>query len=127
MMYVDAKLFYRGACPTKEYISSLQEKLKMRFVNVELKEIQEESFHYASLYTVSHIICPGNPELTLNDTLYSTYVDYKMPVTFEWEYAVYPGSNHVYCKKGDYQVLTYDRSFAILWFFKKFFGRKNVE
>lgn len=127
MMYVDAKLFYRGARPTKEYISYLEQKLKMRFVKVKLEEITTETFHYASLYTVSHIICPGNPELTLGDTLYCSYVDYEMPVTFEWEYAVYPGSHHVYCKKGDYQVLIYDSSFAILLFFKKFFGRKNVE
>ena len=126
MMYVNANLFYRGAHPSKEYISSLEEKLKMRFVNIKLKELSTNSFCYASLYTVSHIICPGNPELTLNDTLSCSYFDIDIPVNFEWEFPVYPGSHHVYCEKGDYQVLTYDRSFAILWFLKKLFNRKNV-
>lgn len=119
-MFVNAKLYYRGTCPTKEYIESLEKKFDMHFVAVELEPITQDVFSYNSSY-VSHVICPGNSELSFKDTLYCSYVNYDMPVNGDWDFAVWPGRHYIRCKQGDYQVLTYTRSSAISWFFKKVF------
>lgn len=117
-MFVNAKIFYRGICPTKEYIKSLEKKFDIHFVEVELTPILENVFTYSSSY-VSHVISPGNRELTLEDSLYCTYLDYPVSIKDDWDFSVYPGTHSINCFKGNYQVLTYSRSSAISWLFKK--------
>lgn len=118
LMFVNAKIFYRGICPTKEYIKSLEKKFDMHFVEVELIPISENVFTYSSS-CVSHVISPGNRELTLEDSLYCTYLDYSVSIKDDWDFSVYPGTHSITCFKGDYQVLTYSRSSAISWLIKK--------
>ena len=119
-MFVNAKLYFRGTFPTKEYIMSLERKFDMHFVTVELEPITQDVFMYNSSY-VSHVICPGNSEFSWNDTLYCSYVDFNLSVKGAWDFSVWPGHHYIRCEQGDYQVLTYTRSSAISWLFKKIF------
>lgn len=123
MMFVEAKIYYRGRCPTAEYVDELAEKFSLHIGKVELEEIEEASFAYSSQY-VSHVICPGNPELTYGDRLEHWYLKgFKPSMLHEWDFAVWPGTYGMFCERGDYQVLTYVRISVFKWLYQKIFCR----
>lgn len=126
MMYVDAKLFYRGTFPNKKYIRFLEQKFEMKFVTLELIEIKNSFFSYVSHNQISYIICPGNPNLSNEDKLFCSYIGMHIPVCDKWNLSIYCENHQIYCKKGDYQVLTYENSSALLWFLKKIKRNKKV-
>ena len=120
-MVANVKLFYRGTCPDNDYIKELEQKFKMHFVKVELEPITESTFTFSSDY-ISYIICPGNPELTIDDALYCSYSNYRSSVYCKWDYPVLYGTHEISCEKGDYQVLTFSRASVISWLQKKVFN-----
>ena len=119
MIYVNATIYYRGTKPTKEYIHQLQTDFEYRFVTLETKEIAETTFSYKSDY-ISRIICPGNPDLSLDDRIQCSSIATDFTVQFKWDNSLWPGIHTIYCPKGDYQVLTYTPSSWLDWFLNKF-------
>jgi hypothetical protein len=120
MIYVNATIYYHGTKPTEEYIRQLQTDFEYRFVTLKMREIKGTTFGYTSYY-ISRIICPGNPELTLNDRLRCSYLDTNLCVKFKWDIRLWSGIHTVHCPKGNYQILTYTPSCWLAWLFHKIF------
>ena len=128
MIYVNATIHYRGTKPTEEYIHELEKQCRiLRFVgDVTLEEITSTSFTYFSDF-VSHLFCPGNPELSDQDKLYCSYVSTDVPINFKWDMRLWRGYHIITCPKGDYQVLTYTKSSWISWVYHKYIKKSQVK
>lgn len=121
IMFVEVKIYYRGKRPTAEYVDGLAKKFNLHIGKVELEGITGASFAYSTKY-VSHVICPGNPELSYEDKLEHWYLKgFKPSVQHEWHFAVWPGTYGMFCERGDYQVLTYVRISPFKWLYQKIF------
>ena len=121
MMFVEAKIYYRGKRPTAEDVDELAKKFSLHIGKVELEEITGATFSYSSRY-VSHVICPGNPELSYEDKLEHWYLNgFKPSMNHEWDCPVWPGTYGMLCERGDYQVLTYVRISPFKWLYQKIF------
>ena len=120
-MYVNTKIFYHGTCPTKEYLSILEKKLGMRFVKVELQPISANTFVFSSS-CISDIVNPGNPELSAENTLYISSIDYEESIDKEWIVYLPEGTHAIRCEHGNYQVFTYTSPLVISRIFRKVFG-----
>lgn len=120
-MFVDAKIYYRGACPTADQIRSLEGRFNLNFVDVELCPFECRTFNYQSPYD-SYIICEGNPGLPFREALTCSGVYIPYSVTGKWDISVEPGTHSIYCERGDYIVLTTTPATWTKWLFKKLFS-----